>query len=55
MASENDDKTVVHTCCTALDHFVESEEVASLVAALPKVCGELRAREASEQRFIGDG
>lgn len=36
---------------TVLDHCAESEELVSLVSALPQVCGELRDREASEERF----
>ena len=38
---------------TRLLHFAESEEVSSLVAALPEACREMRAREISEQRFTG--
>lgn len=43
---------VVHG--TVLDHFAESEELMSLVTALPLVSEELRSREKSEERFTGN-
>lgn len=39
---------------TVLDHFAESEELLSLVAALPHVYEELRSREKSEERFTSE-
>lgn len=39
---------------TVLDHFLESEELMSLVTALPEVCEELRNRERSEERFTSE-
>ncbi len=45
--------TAALTCGTLLDHFVESDEVFSIVASLPEVCADLRARETSQQRFTG--
>jgi len=42
------------TCGTVLDHFVESEELMSIVAALPQSCEELRSREKSEERFTSE-
>jgi len=45
--------TAALTFGTYLDHFAESEEVFSLVAALPEVCKDLRSRETSRQRFKG--
>lgn len=41
-------------CGSALDHFAESEELLCLVTSLPHVCGELRNREKSEERFISE-
>lgn len=38
---------------TALDHFAESEELRSLVDALPHICQDTIALEASHERFTG--
>lgn len=40
-------------CGTVLDHFAESEELAPLVEALPHICREPIALEASQERFTG--
>lgn len=39
---------------TVLDHFAESEELSSLVDALPHVCSDQIALEASQERFTGE-
>ena len=41
------------TCGSAFDHFAESEELFSLIDALPLSCKELSTREGSQQRFVG--
>ena len=39
---------------TVLDHFAESEELSSLVDALPHICSDQIALEASQERFTGE-
>ena len=51
--AEEDGVCAALTFGTLLDHFAESEEVFSLVDALPEVCNDLRARENAHQRFTG--
>lgn len=48
---EQEDECV--TCGSAFDHFAESEELFSLIDALPLSCKELSTREGSQQRFVG--
>ena len=39
---------------TVLDHFAETEELSSLVDALPHICSDQIALEASQERFTGE-
>ena len=39
---------------TVFDHFAESGELSSLVDALPHICGDQIALEASQERFTGE-
>ncbi len=45
------DNSEAPACGAVFNHFGESGELLSLVRALPQVCGELRSREKSEERF----
>ena len=48
---EHEDECV--TCGSAFDHFAESEELFSIIDALPLSCKDLSTRESSQQRFVG--